>query len=134
MDKQYKYHPFIEGLRINEDGTSIQMNGQEVPIYRREGETTNRVNLKHRVITVIKLVNEAWNGPRENEKQVVCRIDGDFENDHYTNLKWGYSSSQRLTAKQKTEIKQKLAQGIKAVELAKEYGVSKSHIGRIKKR
>lgn len=131
MEIKFKYHPFIEGLRINEDGTIIVINEKELTPFVKGSSRSPRVNVKSSSYTVAKLICEAWNGPRESGNQRVVHIDGDLDNNHYTNLKWGVSATQKLTEKQHNEIVDKYQSGKKKSELSREYNVSITHISRI---
>ncbi|WP_264521172.1 hypothetical protein [Flavobacterium sp. N1994] len=88
---EFRYHPILEGLKVNEDGTEIIYLGKklEPKIYEREGKSIPMqvVNIKYKNITVMRLVNECWNSVSENLDYITKRIDPEKGN-HYSNLCW----------------------------------------------
>jgi hypothetical protein len=89
---EFRYHPLIEGLRINEDGTEIILNGKPLKIGSFQLKTTikptRQLKVYNKSVTVIKLVCESWHGMSPNSDSVARRID-EKKGDHYTNLFWG---------------------------------------------
>jgi hypothetical protein len=89
---QHRFHPIIENLKINEDGTEILLNGesvrirvQKLPHQRIERKV---VYLGHKTVNTIRLVLEAWQGPAPTGEHAARRID-ESKGDHYSNLTWG---------------------------------------------
>lgn len=89
---QHRYHPIIEGLKVNEDGSEILMNGQPViiasdhPLHMRNPRKIVRFGKKN--VTVIRLVCEAWHGISPTGEHAARRVD-ESAGDHYSNLYWG---------------------------------------------
>lgn len=86
-----RYHPIIEGLRVNEDGTEIIYQGKklEPKTYKRKNNSIpmSVVNINYKNITVMRLVNECWNGMSENLDYITKKINPENGN-HYSNLCW----------------------------------------------
>ncbi len=103
-------------------------------------------------VMVHRLVLEAFSPP--SDLSLVCRhVDGNASNNHISNLRWGTHKenvrdmffhgtsprgekcySAKLTTDQVIEIRRRLANGEVCHRLAKEYGVGKTQITRIKNR
>lgn len=87
----YKYHPILENLRVNEDGTSILYHGKplEAKAYERKTNTVPMevVTVNKKNVTVMRLVCECWHGLSENRAYVVRKIDP-AKGNHYSNLCW----------------------------------------------
>jgi len=98
---EFRWHPILEGLKINEDGTEIIYN--DVPVDIREYQTKTQrhpyraVNMHKRTFTVRRLVCEAWHGVPPTREHAAKRIDF-FKDDHYTNLYWGKKGSTKQLA------------------------------------
>jgi hypothetical protein len=88
---EFRHHPVLEGLQVNEDGTEIIYLGKklEPKNYERKGNSIEMevVGIKYKVVTVMRLVNECWNGERENADFITKKIDYEKGN-HYSNLCW----------------------------------------------
>lgn len=89
---QFRYHPIIEHLKINEDGTVIELNGtpmnikeQTLPHLRRPRKI---VYVGAKTVNTIRLVCEAWHGIAPSGEHAARRVDED-KGDHYSNLCWG---------------------------------------------
>lgn len=88
----YRYHPLLEDLKINEDGTEILRKGQVVviaidhPEHMRNPRRIVRFGKKN--VTVIRLVCEAWHGISPTGEHAARRVDEE-KGDHYSNLYWG---------------------------------------------
>lgn len=87
----YRYHPILADLKVNEDGTEIiyQSKKLEVKIYDRTNKSVpmHVVNINKKSITVMRLVCECWHGMPENPELIVKRID-ETKTFHYSNLCW----------------------------------------------
>lgn len=88
---EFRYHPILEGLKVNEDGTEIIYQGTSLPIktYNRVNKSVAMkiVNINHKTITTMRLVCECWLGLSENPELVVKKID-QTKAEHYSNLCW----------------------------------------------
>lgn len=84
---QYKYHPIVAGLKVNEDGTSIIYNGRELKQTPINDGSSYIMRLKGSNISRLKLVCECWNGPADNPEYIAAKIDIQ-KGSHYTNLEW----------------------------------------------
>ena len=88
---EFRNHPVLEGLKVNEDGTEIIYQGKklEPKTYERQGKSIamETVGIRYRTVTVIRLVNECWNGECENSDYITKKIDYNKSN-HYSNLCW----------------------------------------------
>lgn len=94
MDKEFRYHPIIENLKINEDGSVILLNGHELKQYKTKS-SSKLVIIKSSNVSVFKLICEAWHGRPDTPEYIAVKIDPN-KGSHYTNLKWakrgqGYS-------------------------------------------
>lgn len=99
----YRYHPEIEGLKVNEDGTEVILNGDplEVKLIERKSRAksdTPYVVFFGRAHSVGKLVCEAWNGMADNPRWCASRKDRN-KGYHYTNLEWKPCGKQKRTTK-----------------------------------
>lgn len=86
----YRYHPEIEGLKVNEDGSEVILNGQAQHIWtfdRPGGQKKIQVNMIGREFSVRRLVCECWNGMPENPRWTASKKDR-FGGLHYSNLHW----------------------------------------------
>ena len=91
MSTQFRYHPVVEGLKVNEDGTSIIYKGEEVisKTYDRKNNSIpiQMVTVASKSVTVMRLVCECWHGMSDNLGFVVKKVDPEKGN-HYANLCW----------------------------------------------
>jgi hypothetical protein len=89
---QYRYHPIIENLKVNEDGSEILLNGEPMKInvqkiaHMRNERKVVCINRKN--VNTIRLVCEAWHGTAPTGEHAARRID-EVKGDHYSNLFWG---------------------------------------------
>ena len=88
----YRYHPIIENLKINEDGSEILLNGEPKKILIQQLKHTRKtrkvVSLGLKTINTIRLVCEAWHGVAPSGEHAARRVD-ENAGDHYSNLYWG---------------------------------------------
>lgn len=147
----YRYHPIIEGLRINEDGSSIIYLGDEIPTKKLNRASRNSdtllVYFNNQQHSVARLVCEAWHGMAENMDFVATRrnpVDG-F---HYKNLFWAKkgvnpnyhkikfprSSISKIPESEVPKIEKRLKKGETLKSIAKDYNTSDMSISRIKKK
>lgn len=148
----HRYHPEIEGLKVNEDGTEVLYFGEEleVKIIERKERDTNEtpyVVFLGRTHSVGKLVCECWNGLPDNPRWCATRIEKE-KGFHYTNLEWrpcGFnpqqgtkkvkrSSLSKLSENDVEIIEKRLRKGEPLNKIAADYGVSDMSIHRIKRK
>lgn len=147
-----RYHPEIEGLKVNEDGTEVYYLGEplEVKIIDRKEREINEtpyVVFLGKTHSVGKLVCECWNGMPDNPRWCATRIEKE-KGFHYTNLQWrpcGFnpqmgtknvkrSSLSKLSPEDVEVIEQRLANNEPLNKIAADYGVSDMTIHRVKKK
>jgi len=87
----YRNHPIVEGLRVNEDGTSIIYKGEALvsKTYERKNNSVPMeiVAVGYKTVTVMRLVCECWHGMSKNLDYVVKKVNQTAGN-HYSNLCW----------------------------------------------
>lgn len=96
---QFRFHPIVEGLRCNEDGTEITLNNVPLRI-KSEPKGIKYVHIGTRRVTVIRVVAECWFGMPENSDMAARRQDEDA-GDHYSNLYWGKQGMTLKNAKKR---------------------------------
>ncbi|MDA6068671.1 hypothetical protein NJT12_03470 [Flavobacterium sp. AC] len=139
----FRYHPLIEGLRVNENGSEIYFNDVLLKPFENDKTRKNptlKVNFINKAHSVAKLICEAWNGLREHSDQRVSKIN-DLSDYHYSNLEWKEGSSNGVGVfRQKIKLEDidniiKLLKSNKSNnEIAHMYGVHNATINRIKKK
>jgi hypothetical protein len=138
-----RYHPIIEGLRLNEDGTEIYFNEELLRITENDKTRKNptlKVQFNGRKHSVAKLVCETWNGLREHTGLFASKI-GSLSNYHYSNLEWKENPNtgvkkfnQVLSADDVENILKRLGNGESNRAIARIYKVDEANIRRIKKK
>lgn len=138
---EYRYHPIIETLKINEDGTEVYYNGNLLTPFVNDKSRitpTLKVNFNNKAHSVTKLVCEAWNGLRKHSGQRVSKINL-LSNNHYSNLEWKEGAAngvgnfeQKIKPDDIDDIITLLKSNKTQVEIAKMYNVNPCTIGRIK--
>ncbi|MBW7838614.1 MAG: hypothetical protein H3C36_03015 [Chitinophagaceae bacterium] len=93
---EFKYHPLIEHLKLNENGTEILRNNIPMKI-KTQPNGMRYVHIGSRRISVIKLLCETWHGLADDGSFAARRID-ETAGDHYTNLHWGKQGMTKQTA------------------------------------
>ncbi|MGV4413842.1 hypothetical protein [Chryseobacterium sp. T1] len=138
---EYRYHPEIEGLKVNEDGSSVLLNDAPVVIkVRKSGNHPFRyIYLNSHTIGIARLILECWTGMPPIPRLTAKHKDGDYTNYHYSNLEWGNvggnsKNPPKLTPELEDEIMAKSAQGVSDCELARQYTLARSTIQKLKKR
>lgn len=146
----YRYHPEIEGLKVNEDGTEVIYCGESLEV--RQLTSTSRTNgmkyvyFNSKTNSVAKLVCECWHGMSENPRWVATRKVKE-ENLQYANLYWAArgtnpgarnakrrsNSKSTITTQSVPVIKERLKNGETLNAIAKDYNTSDMTISRIKK-
>lgn len=147
----YRYHPEIEGLKINEDGTEIIYCGDvlQVSDHNRSDRESDLKYVYFNKVThsVAKLICECWNGMAENPRWCATRKtkEGGF---HYSNLEWqpcGFRPKAVRDKAKRSKLSNLSDDDVKVIEariqkgdtlkaIAKDYGTSDMSISRIKKR
>lgn len=64
--KEFRYHPEIEGLKINEDGSEIFLNDQRVEIVERP-DKFKHIYYKNKIVSISRLILECWVGMPQNQ-------------------------------------------------------------------
>ncbi|TDX86215.1 helix-turn-helix domain-containing protein [Epilithonimonas xixisoli] len=139
--KKFRYHPEIEGLKVNEDGSQVLLNESPVEIkIRKSGNNPFKFWIfKGQQIGLARLVMECWNGMPPTPKLSAKHIDGDYKNYHYSNLQWGANGGNsknpaKLNPTQRAQVLTKIEAGISDSEIAREYGVSRNAIFNLRKK
>lgn len=140
---EFRNHPIIEHLRINEDGTEIYFKGVFLRTFENDKtrETpTLKVNFINKAHSVTRLVCEAWNGLREHSGQRASKVNL-LDGNHYSNLEWKEGATNgvgNFTQKIKPEdvdvIIELLKNNKSKSEIAKMYNVHIATICRISKK
>lgn len=131
MSKVFRYHPIIEGLKVNEDGTEVILNGEKLFIsenYIKVNKSIRKqVNVNNRTITVNRLVCECFHGLSPNRDFSATQID-DKKGYHYTNLYWAKRGMKinpvrhrKVSEEDHLEIQQRLKNGEKTKDILKDY-------------
>lgn len=134
---EFRYHPIIEDLKINEDGSEIYLQGKLIHtnISNRERAFPNaKANFNGKSYSVSKLICEAWHGLRPNIAQFASRVDLK-KGFHYSNLEWRESPNtgierfrQKLSPEDIEDIIQRLKNGDTTKEIAIDYDVTPAKI------
>lgn len=137
----FRNHPIIEGLRVNENGTEIYMKDALLRSFENDKNRKNptlKVNFNSVAHSVAKLVNETWNGMREHSGQRTSKIN-DLGDNHYSNLEWREGASngvgqfkQKIQPTDVDDIVQLLKNKTSVINIANMYGVNTCTIYRIK--
>lgn len=138
---EFRYHPEIEGLKVNEDGSEILLNDKPIAIRQRKtGKHPFRyIPYRQKSIGVAKIVLECWKGLAPELGLTARHKDGDYTNYHYTNLEWGKNGGNssiqlKLTPELEREIIKKTKEGLTIIEISKLLGVSNRTVGRVRER
>lgn len=134
----YSYHPEIEGLKVNEDGTEVLLNDAKVDIKTRTEKGRNPskyILFRNKRINIARLVLECWVGLSPKIKMSARFKDGDYNNTHYSNLEWKsnggnskYDTKKQKIKKLEPEIEEALAAGKSKRQIAKELGINRNLI------
>lgn len=148
---EFRYHPILEGLQINEDGSEIIYLGEKLkPMGMNRSirpTATIIVNFSGRTLSVARLVCEAWNGLAPNLDYNATRID-DEKGFHYKNLYWAKkgvnpnyekikfprAKSSKISEDEIPKIVERLKKGETLSSIAKDYETTDMSISRIRKR
>ena len=139
--KEYRYHPEIEGLKTNENGSEVLYNEQPQQIkVRKSGNHPFRyIYFGGQTIGIARLILECWSGMPPIPKLTARHKDGDYTNYHYSNLEWANVGGNsrfppKLTPELEDEIMAKVNVGVSVCELARQYNVARNTIQRLIKR
>lgn len=140
---KFRYHPLIEQLKINEDGSQIYLKGALLRITENDRTRKNptlKVQFNNKQHSVAKLVCETWNGLPEHTGLFASKI-GSLSNYHYTNLEWKLSPNtgvemfnQVLSEKDVIDIQDRIKKGEVMRAIARLYNVDEANIRRIKRK
>lgn len=147
----YRYHPEIEGLKVNEDGSEVIYLGERLEV--KQASRSDRKNeMKYvyflkRTHSVAKLVCECWHGMAENPRWCATRKvkENGF---HYTNLyfapcgtnpamgtkKVKRSKLSKLSEADVIAVQKRLKKGDTLKSIANDYNTSDMTISRIKRK
>jgi len=138
---EFRNHPIIKGLRINENGSEIYKDGVLLRAFENDKNRKNptlKVNFNGVAHSVAKLVCEAWNKPREHIGQRASKIN-DLGDNHYSNLEWREGASngvgqfkQKIKPDDIDDIIELLKNKHPVIKIAKTYNVNPCTIYRIK--
>jgi hypothetical protein len=138
----YRYHPEIEGLKCNADGSEVLFNGKL--LKQREMPQKNKktsmiyVIVRSKAFSIAKLVCECWNGMAANPRWCALRKDRN-KGYHYTNLFFAPCGTQIKnnflpSEKDKKLIKKRLENGDTLKAIAMDYNTTDMTILRLKKK
>ena len=136
--KEFRYHPEIEGLKINEDGSEIFLNEQRVEIVERP-DKFKHIYYKNKIVSISRLILECWVGMPPEPKLIAKHKDLDQSNFHYTNLEWRTRGGNpqfptKLTKEQELEIIEKYKSGVSLNKLHQEYSIAVTTVKKVIKR
>ena len=144
----FRYHPEIEGLKVNENGSKVLYLGETLEV--RESNRAERNNdlkyvyFKGTIHSIAKLVCECWNGMAENPRWCATRK-VKANGFHYSNLFFApcgtnpekksakRASSSKIPKEDIPKIEKRLKKGETLKAIAKDYNTSDMSISRIKK-
>lgn len=148
---EFRYHPILEGLLVNEDGSQIFWKGESLSIKTYQPRHTRipvkMVDIGRKKVSVPRLVLEAWHGMPENLDCAARRHD-EAKGNHYTNLYWGSKGmtvssavghagamkSRKISENQLTEIDNRRKSGELLKDILKDYDASEMAYHRARKR
>ncbi|MGE4345900.1 MAG: hypothetical protein AB7D46_00655 [Flavobacteriaceae bacterium] len=148
---EFRHHPILEGLKINEDGSEIIYLGEKLnpmKMNRTARPTATKiVNFEGRTISVARLVCEAWHGLAPDRDHNATRIKEE-DGFHYKNLFWAKKGvnpnydkikfprvkSSKVPEDRIPEVVERLKKGETLRSIATDFETSDMSISRIKKR
>lgn len=87
----FRYHPILEGLKVNEDGSVITYNGEKLRTYKMNrtarNSDTQLVSFNGSTFSVARLVCECWHGMAPSIDYNATRVENE-KGFHYSNLYW----------------------------------------------
>lgn len=145
----FRYHPEIEGLKVNEDGSKVLYLGETLEVRKANRSSRNNdlqyVYFKSSMYSIAKLVCECWNGMAENPRWCATRK-VKAKGFHYTNLffapcgtnpekaKASRGTRSKIKKEDVSVIEKRLIAGETLKAIAADYHTSDMSILRIKKR
>lgn len=139
--KQYRYHPEIEGLKINEDGSEILMNESLVTLRTKNDRTHSLryINYKNKRIGIARLILESWTGLAPRLNMIPKHRDGDYTNYHYSNLQWGnVGGNSKYPPKLLNDVEKEVLKAIEAnvpvPDISNRYNISERSIYKLIKK
>lgn len=147
----FRYHPLIEGLKINEDGSEIIYMGTLLKPAKMNrtarNSDTQLVYFNRQTHSVARLVCEAWHGLAENIDYNATRIkneDGFYYknlywakkgvNPNYNNIKFPRVKTSKIAESEIPTVVARLNNGETLKAIALDYKTTEQSISRIKKR
>ena len=146
-----RYHPILEGLKVNEDGSVIFYGNEKLRTYKMNRTARNSdtllVSFNGSTYSVARLVCECWHGLAESLEFNATRIINE-KGFHYKNLFWAKkgvnanyhkikfprAKSSKILETEIPEIVKRLDKGELAKTIAADYQTSEMSISRIRKR
>lgn len=146
-----RYHPLIEGLKVNEDGSQITYMGRvlEPKKINRTARPTDTllVHFMNQTFSVARLVCECWHGTAPDRDHDAIRLDPSLGY-HYKNLHWGKrgfnpnyhkikfprAKSSKIKESEIPGVVERLKNGETLKSIAKDFGTTEMSISRIRKR
>lgn len=146
-----RYHPIIEGLKINEDGSEIIYLGEKLEPSKMNRTARNSdtilVYFGRKTCSVARLVCEAWHGMAPNIDYNATRIKNE-DGFHYKNLYWAKkgvnpnydkikfprAKSSKVPEERIPEVVERLKKGETLRSIAADFETTDMSISRIKKR
>jgi hypothetical protein len=144
----FKYHPEIEGLKVNEDGSKVLYLGESIKVKTAERALRKNdmhfIYFKGTTYSIAKLVCECWHGMADNPRWCATRK-VKVKGFHYTNLFFAPcgTNPERRNNKRGTRskiakedvpvIEKRLKKGETLKAIAKDYNTSDMSISRIRK-
>lgn len=137
---EFRYHPLIEGLKVNEDGTEIYFNNILLIPFENDKSRENptlKVRFNGKGHSVTRLVCESWNVLSEHIGQRAAKLNP-LNGNHYSNLEWREGANgvenfiPKIKASDTDDIMTLLENKTPVAEIAKMYGVHSSRIYRLR--
>ena len=148
---EFRHHPILEGLKINEDGSEIIYLGEKLNPMKMNRTARNSdtiiVNFDGRTSSVARLVCEAWHGLAPNLDYNATRVEP-AKGFHYKNLFWAKKGvnpnydkikfprvkTSKISEDEIPKIVERLKNGETLKSIAKDYNTTDMSISRIRKR
>lgn len=146
-----RYHPILEGLKVNEDGSEIIYCGEKLRTYKMNrtarNSDTQLVSFNGSTFSVARIVCECWHGMAKTLEYNATRIKNE-NGFHYTNLYWAKkgvntnydqikfprAKSSKIPESDIPKIVKRLKKGETLKSIAKDYNTTDMSISRIRKR
>lgn len=146
-----RYHPIIEGLKVNEDGSEIYYLGDKLESAKMNRTSRNSdtmlVYFNGQTHSLARLVCECWHGMAPDRDHNATRIKNE-DGFHYKNLYWAKkgvnpnykkikfprAKSSKVPEERIPEVVERLKKGETLRSIALDFETSDMSISRIKKR